>query len=269
MHSAQFAILGALALVPAAPRTPPVAALQLSYKTYAAGLNVAAVRADLSLGPHSYELKLAYHTTGLVGFFDRGHQLDQVRGVWHDGRPDPLKYQTNGRWDGKNRTTVIAYQNGDPLIRAMVPPDRKERQPVPPRLRNHAIDTLSALVLLIRRVAEVGNCNVTVHTFDGRRATEVTAHTAEWDLLPHTSDSIYSGRALRCDFKGRMLAGFKLGENRPADHKPLRGSAWFAKALPGQPLVPVRMSFQTLWFGEATMYLTAAKSEAATQIAEH
>jgi len=38
----------------------------------------------------------------------------------------------------------------------------------------------------------------------------------------------------------------------------LHGSAWLAPFLPGTPALPVRISFQTRWFGVATMYLTSA-----------
>lgn len=269
MRSASFAVLGALALAPAPAQPPPIAALQLSYGTYAAGLEVAAVHAALMLGPFSYQLRIAYHTTGLIGLFNHGHQRDQVDGVWQDGRPDPLEYRSNGRWDGKSRVTVITYRDGNPIVRAMIPPDRKEREPVPPSLQTHSIDTLSALALLMRRVARSRSCDVTIHTYDGRRATEVAAHTVGWERLPRTGDSIFSGVALRCDFKGRMLAGFKLGEDGPAARKPLHGSAWFATALAGEPPVPVRLSFQTRWFGRATMYLTAATPERLSRVAEH
>ena len=36
------------------------------------------------------------------------------------------------------------------------------------------------------------------------------------------------------------------------------GSAWMAPVLPGAPSLPVRIAFQTRWFGWATMYLTGA-----------
>lgn len=55
-----------------------------------------------------------------------------------------------------------------------------------------------------------------------------------------------------------MVAGFRLGDDHARDSRPLRGSAWLAPVVSGGPPLPVRMSFETRWFGDATMYLTAA-----------
>ena len=231
-------------------------ALHANYQTYAAGLHVADVEAGFSLGPWSYQLELAYHTTGLVGFFYRGHQFNTVDGGWLEGKPVPHEFFGEGVWRGQERIARIDYAHGLPLIRQLLPPNLGEREAVPPALQAHSIDTLSALADLMRTVADTGRCETSVQTFDGRRATRIVAHTmGEEDLAP-TNRSSFSGQALRCDFSGRMLAGFLLGHDDPEDRRPLHGSAWFAQILPGEPMVPVRMAFETRWFGDATMYLT-------------
>jgi hypothetical protein len=63
---------------------------------------------------------------------------------------------------------------------------------------------------------------------------------------------------LRCDFQGRELAGFLFGQDDPEHRQPLRGSAWLTPLHPGELPLPVRIAFQTRWFGWATMYLTGA-----------
>jgi hypothetical protein len=129
---------------------------------------------------------------------------------------------------------------------------------VPPELQSHTVDTLSALAQLMRKVDSNGSCETAVHTYDGRRVLEVTARTGGQETLEPTSRSIFKGSALRCDFEGRVLAGFLLGQDGPQFRQPLRGSAWLAPVLPGAPRLPVRIAFETRWFGWATMYLTAA-----------
>ncbi|MGH7107633.1 MAG: hypothetical protein ACREFT_14125, partial [Acetobacteraceae bacterium] len=44
-----------------------------------------------------------------------------------------------------------------------------------------------------------------------------------------------------------------------------RGAAWFAHPIPGVPVLPVRVSFSTKWFGAATMYLTNIEAAPAVQ----
>jgi hypothetical protein len=145
-----------------------------------------------------------------------------------------------------------------PQVKELQPPQETEREPVPPEMQRHTMDTLSALAQLMRRVQKDHTCETEVHTYDGRRVLDVVAHTGGPERLDPTSRSSFSGATLRCDFEGRELAGFLLGEDDAEHRSPLRGSAWLAPVLPGGPPLPVRIAFQTRWFGWATMYLTAA-----------
>jgi hypothetical protein len=243
----------ALAQAPA-PQAP--VSLHASYDAYAAGIHVAGVEAGFSFGPWTYQMNLGYHTTGMVGFFFRGHQFDIVHGSWNGLRATPARFLGEGLWRGKERLAEIVYQQGKPVIRQLVPPNADEREPVPEDMRTNTTDTLSALAELIHAVGQTGRCETTAYTYDGRRAVEIEAHTVGEEMLEPTSRSSFVGKALRCDFAGRMLAGFKFGDDREHDSKPMHGSAWLAPVAAGGPPLPVRMAFETRWFGDATMYLT-------------
>jgi hypothetical protein len=120
----------------------------------------------------------------------------------------------------------------------------------------HTIDTLSALAQLMRHVQHSQTCETRVRTYDGRRVLDVTARTAGFEQLDETSRSTFHGQALRCDFEGSELAGFMIGENDAEHRRPLHGAAWLAPLIADAPPLPVRISFETRWFGWATMYLT-------------
>jgi hypothetical protein len=106
------------------------------------------------------------------------------------------------------------------------------------------------------------SCDTTVRTYDGRRVLEVVARTGGTETLEPTSRSSFSGSALRCDFEGREVAGFLIGQDDPEHRRPLDGSAWLVRLLPNTAPLPARISFQTRWFGPATMYLTSAAPNA-------
>ena len=254
-------------LMPCAALAQDAVSLHANYETYAAGMQVAEVESSFIFGPRTYRMNLGYHTTGMVGFFLRGHQFDTVEGAWRGTQASPFRYLGEGVWRGADRLAEIEYQAGKPLIRKLVPPNTDEREPVPDALQANTIDTLSALASLIRMVDETGRCEDTVHTYDGRRAVEIQARTAGEEMLQPTSRSSFAGRALRCDFAGRLQAGFRFDDNRDRDSKPMHGSAWLAPLTVGGPPLPVRMMFETRWFGDATMYLTAVGPDSDTKVA--
>jgi len=235
-----------------------VARAQLSYDTYAAGLRVMQMRAFFGLGPWDYRIDLDYHTTGLVGFLYRGHQVNTVRGTWQDERAEPVEFSGDGVWRGQRRRTLIDYDHGLPELKELQPQQESERELVPVELQRNTVDTLSALAQLMRNVQRQQTCDTEARTYDGRRLLDVVARTAGEETLARTDRSSFSGKTLRCDFEGRELAGFLIGENDPEHRRPLHGSAWLAPVLPGAPPLPVRIAFQTRWFGLATMYLTTA-----------
>ena len=250
-----------LALLPAVARggVPAVADARLDYQAYAHGLPVLRMRVALALWPGGYQVQLRYRTVGLVGFFYRGGQEDQVAGVWHDGRPAPRLYRADGVWHGTPHRLTMAYDDGRPELRTVLPPIRAQREPVPAAAQRGTVDTLSALVDLLRQIASTGGCTDRVRTFDGRRLSVIAARDAGTTVLPRRSGAVFAGPALRCDFTGRMLAGFLYGQQQH-DSRPLHGSAWFAPLVPGGPLWPVRLRFQTDWFGDVTMVLTASQA---------
>jgi hypothetical protein len=243
-------------LLPGAAFAQAPLSLHATYDAYAAGMHVARVEAGLRFGPWSYQVDLRYHTTGVTGFLVRGHQFDVVSGSWHGLTAKPFRFVGEGSWRGIDRLAEIDYQDGKPNTRQLVPQNDFEREPVPDELRQNTIDTLSALAELVRVVDATGHCEAAARTYDGRRAVDVEAHTAGEDVLEPTSRSSFAGRALRCDFSGQMLAGFRLGDDRERERRPMHGSAWLAAISAGGPRLPVRLTFATRWLGDATVYLT-------------
>lgn len=257
------ALLVLLILAPGAADAQ-VTQVKLAYDTYAASLEIMQMHVFFGLGPWNYRINLDYHTTGLVGFFYRGHQVNTVRGLWDDEHAVPLEFFGDGLWRGQQRRTLIDYEHGQPDVKQLEPPQISEREPVPADMQRNTMDTLSALAELMRNVDLRHTCDTTAHTFDGRRILEIVARNGGTESLAATNRSSFSGPAMRCDFEGREVAGFLIGDDDPDHRKPLRGSAWLASVAPEAAPLPVRIAFQTRWFGEATMYLTSVAAAGAS-----
>ncbi len=239
-----------------APAGAAVPAVSVAYVAYAAALPVLRLHASYAIGP-SYEVKLAFDTAGMFGLLLHAHVDSTATGRLEDARALPSRYYAVGNVRGRPHVTQIDYPDGQPRVVQLAPPVEEEREPVPVALQAGTVDNLSAMAELISSVARTGRCDGSRRTFDGRRLSELSARTVGEETLAPTGRSSFSGRALRCDLEGRQLAGFPKDADRAAAARPLRGSAWFASISPGTPAVPVRISFETRFFGAATAYLVA------------
>jgi Protein of unknown function (DUF3108) len=238
-------------------RADDFAPAHLAFSVYAAGLNVLDLQSDVNLGAQAYRVDLSLRTTGLFGALFHSDVKSFVQGDWNLGHPDPLRFASWGIVRGENRRTIIDYRAGQPVVTTLEPPVDEERDPVPPALQRDTVDTLSAMAMLVRTVATTGACDGHVTTFDGHRVLQITAHTAGVETLQSDGRSSFAGPALRCDFDGVQTGGFKHDVSQEELHRIHHSTAWLAHILPGSPALPVRVVFETDYFGHATAYLTA------------
>jgi hypothetical protein len=257
-----IALLAALLLLPRPAAAQDSAALGLSYTTYVAGMTVMTAEADVELTPQGYRVDFASRTAGTYGVLFRGETRSLAQGAWAGALVAPARFAVAGEWRGKPRRTLIEYQSGVPTVLRLVPANEEEREPVPEALQRETVDAISAAALLVRQTSRTGRCEGATRTYDGRRLVEVSVTTGGWEVLPPDARSVFAGEALRCDFGGRLLAGFMLEGDRRAAARPQQGSAWLARLSPGGPLVPVRLRFDLRWLGSATMLLTGAVENA-------
>jgi hypothetical protein len=240
---------------------PAASATQAYYEVYAAGVNVIVLDTEFSVEPTKYVIHLNFHTVGAFSLVMRSRQHTVVEGQFVGDRPMPLRFFSTGMLRGNPRVTQLDYHDGQPVIRQLVPPSETERELVAPADQANTVDTLSAMAELVRQVNTTGRCEGRLSTFDGRRLIVLEARTSGLQVLEPTGRSSFAGQALRCDFIGRQLGGFKLDEDRERLQRPQQGTAWFAAVTPDGPKIPVRVVFRTRWFGDATMYLTKPPSD--------
>jgi len=249
-----LAVLPTAGAEPAAP-APPVA-LRLTYVTYAGGFTTVRLSATLGLEAEGYRLAIDYRTVGTVGFLFPGHDMAAAQGTWQAGGAAPASFQSAGDWGGRPFGVLMDYADGAPEIRRLEPRQAAVRESVPAALRQHTIDTVSAMALLFERMANGEGCRLAARVFDGRRLMRLTSEAGGTEELAATIRSFFHGPAEKCDVTGQVLAGFLRSEGPAERERMHRGAVWFAHPIPGLPLLPVRMEFTTKWFGTATMYLT-------------
>ena len=236
----------------------PARAEQLHYVAYAVGLPAADVEMTLEPADQSYRIAFAVRTLGLADMVAHARIRSEATGLWaprnygRDTLPD--HYEAHGELRGTSRDTVIDFKDDSPVVKVVTVEEGKSREPIPPELRARTTDGISAIAGLLHHAERTGRCDDTVRTFDGRRLGETALRTVGTETLEPTDRSSFSGPALRCDFTGRLLAGFIVGENRARAARPLHGSVWVA-SVDGH-LIPVRMSFETHGFGDAVAYLS-------------
>ena len=229
-----------------------------SYAGFAKGLNVLNLDLDFTLTATTYRVHIQHRTAGTVGALFRGEQDTTVEGRFVAGRPVPQRFYSQGHFRGQPRVTLIDYAGGNPVVRTLVPPNEEEREPVPDALQARTIDSISAMAQLIRQIGTTGKCEGNATIFDGRRLSEIAVRTVGMELIEPSNRSSFQGPALRCDFEGRLLAGFRRDGDPEQMRRPQRGSAWFAAVTPGSAPIPVRISFQAPVVGTATLVLTGS-----------
>ncbi len=247
-----------LACVPAvAQPAQPAPALHLSYALYSHGLHIMDVEADLTLTDNSYRISLHDRTTGLVGLLVRSDVTSIADGRFDGTQARPYGFSSSGRSRGVRRVVRIAYPGGDPQVLELAPIDA-DRDPVAAPAAARSIDSLSAVVSLVRSVARTGRCDGETRLFDGLRLSTLQARTIGEQTLPVDERSPFAGPALRCDVVGRQIGGFLHDADEAQKRRPQQGSAWLAAPFPGAPPLPVRVVFEPPRFGNATLFLTRA-----------
>ncbi len=236
---------------------PQPATVHMSYTGTAYGLSVLAVEAALATDATGYRVDVNFHTVGLLSMFVTAEFHSTTWGVWRGGRAEPERFWSWGHLRGAPRETLIDYRDGDPVLRRMVPANAAERDEVSPAERNHTVDTLTAIAFLLHRVADAGVCDGRERVFDGRRLSEIDAHTVGQVMTTGGMAGTYLGATLLCDFTGQQLAGFRHNGG-DWQLQPHNGHAWLASPVPGGPPIPVRLVFDTRWVGGIVMTLTDA-----------
>jgi hypothetical protein len=235
-------------LVLVLPGRPEAAPVDLTYSVYAAGFRILELTARLDLGEDRYRIEATSRTVGAADLFARSQQVTMAEGGWRGPEPVPRLYRADGTLRGEPRRVHIDFDGRRPILRRVEPPNEAEREAVPEALLPGALDGISVIARLMRLAGLEGSCDAEARTYDGRRLQAWRSRTEGTERL--TLRPIrFDGTVLRCGFEGRVIAGFRTADPRGDAARPFAGTAWLGTVSPYLPPVPVRLEFETRWFG--------------------
>ncbi len=270
MRRAAPSLLALWLLIPVPAPAQDAAELHASYDLYAAGFHVAEMDAAFGIGPHNYQVRLDYHTTGLVSLFHHGHSSTPCS---EPGRPagrSREQFQAVGVWQGEDKVTLMDYLHGQPLV----------RQPDPAA----GTGTRAGAAVV---AAELGGfaqrAGLADPPGDGYRTLRRLGCICSTATAPARSPRTPWARKTCCrtavpSSAARRCAAISSARCWPGSctRTAARTTAGRCTARPGslawcpaRPPVPVQMQFETRWFGEATMYLTQVGEIPPTEVAVH
>jgi hypothetical protein len=234
--------------------------VRLAYDAYIGPFYVVSAEADLELSGDRYKVVTRAKSQGMASWFFEWRSEARTEGGRVAGTLRPRRHEVDGQWRGKLRKVRLDYpyingigDGGNVKFDVSPPPDRTERDPVPPPLTKGTIDPLSATLTVLLRMAEGGRCDGAFRVFDGRRRYDMSVSPGEQSVLPRLHSSVFAGAARRCNFQLKRIAGFwkkRTDFRRPVTEPTL----WVASPMPNVPPVPVRFTADT-GFGELRIHL--------------
>lgn len=256
MRSILFA--GLLLATPAAAQP----GWQAVYDLHVGGLRALQAEVSFQIDGPRYRVEVHTRTRGVIGLFARSEQRTTVEGVWQGDVPRPTSYRVDGTFRGQRRLVEMDFDRaGRPILRAVQPTNGAEqREEITPDRALGAVDALTAVVGLARIVAATNACEAETTLYDARRLSAVVVRTAAAaEPVPNEWGVGVQGQGLRCTIESRLLAGFRLDQDRSRPPEPFTITAWVGRAEAGAPPLPMRIEIATRWWGRA--YATLARVE--------
>lgn len=229
----------------------------LGYKIYAGGLHVFSFESQVALAPTRYEMALDLRTDGWLDWLWSFSIAARAQGRAGPQGIAPERFRTESLSRDDQRWVEISYDAaGHPTAEAEPPPEEDERDPVPEAERIGTVDPLTAVILVVDRLARTESCDGEATIFDGRRSYDASAaHLGEKDL---TASDIapFGGPAVACRLSVVPGKGFWKNPDYPPE--PQEVTVFLQRVVPGGPPVPVRIEADTR-FGGVRAHLISAR----------
>ena len=239
----RLAALALLGLAPAALASGAAKAdaIRTRFELFGfAGIEVLTLNSRTEENGDSYAISVDYATEGIARMFVNLASHAQVQGRRAGDTADPKWFDKETRRNGQNRVNRVVYRQDGAVDGSSTPapPD-----PVTPEEARGTVDNLTAYLRLQLQLARTGRCALTEHVYDGRYRYDLTFTDAGRRKLTPSGGQNFAGEAIGCHMRRRSL-GKGIPESE-RDEGARSGTIWYARLVPGDLLVPVRMRLET------------------------
>jgi hypothetical protein len=204
-----------------------------------ANIGVLTLHNQLEEKGERYTITTDYATKGIASVFVDLTTHAEAHGRLTASSAQPEWFRNDSRRNGAERHSRLDYRPDGAIDTAATPPPQT---PVPESAIRGTVDNLTAYHRLERQLAHSGSCALTARVFDGRHAYDLVFEDAGREKLSPAGGQKFSGDAIACRMTRRYPPGISDAET---DEGAKQGTIWYARLLPADFLVPVRMEMDT------------------------
>jgi hypothetical protein len=243
--------VGPLLVALALHTAPALAAdtIALRYEVFGlAGLHVLTLKSQIDEVGNRYAITVDYATSGVAGMFVDLTTHAQVRGRLDAAAAQPEWFRKDTRRSGAEHHSRLDYLP-DGTVEGGTTPALPE--PMPAAAARGTVDNLTAYFLVERQLARKESCTFAVPVFDGLHRYDLYFEDAGKKVLSPAGGQRFEGATIACRMTRHTLANSDEPEQ---DEGARQGTIWYARLMPGDLMVPVRMELETQ-IGSVTAYL--------------
>ena len=228
---------------------------EFSYVGYMGGIKIGNATIDVALKTGDYSVKLNMETGGIVGWLVNWTNTSAVfgkMGAENERVFSPVSYQNQSVWEEKRRLIEIAFEAGRTEVQTAIPDPIKDegRKAISATDLSNAIDPLTALIKVGKMIEKTGSCTSILKIFDGRRLFQIEIEDKGPAEVSVTRRAPFGGKAHRCDFVSKQLAGFK--PKKESGEK--SGSFYFRQVNDNAAVMPIQIKADSA-YGSLIMHL--------------
>jgi hypothetical protein len=215
-----------------------------------AGIHLLTNSTTIEEAPHQYGIAMDLDTRGFARVFVNLTSHSDVHGELHGGTAHPQSYRSDVRRNGVGRHYRVDYGRDGTVIDVSPPSSSGRPLSVTKEQIRGTVDQLTAYFLVERQLSNRGSCALVVRVFDGGglynlRFTDFNEETLAIDGYQNFAGPSKSCEVVREDLVANPDRGAGTYQ---------RGKIWYARVIPGDQMMPVRMEYDTA-FGVVKGYL--------------